>query len=593
MIAPVEISVEVASVTILQMSGVTARLLDAAAQIGGLAVLAAAVAGAVAIAFRWYARERVSNPPAVLLGVAVVALYLNATTALGQVMGGEAVLSVRVALFNVIALFSGTVAALVGIAVGDRLARTVLGETGPVAVDESLGRVVRAVGRVITVELPTEIDDVPGYDPVDPDTKATLEGKTFVFPRGLTVEELRDRLARRLREDYRVGHVDLELDTDGTVTHLGLGSRAAGIGPSLPPESAAMAIRADPAHAASAGDLVQVWTRDPQTRLLNAEVRGTAGEIVTIAIDAADASKIDTDERYKLVTLPVEERADRELTELLRAADETLGVVEVREGSPLVGTPIGALDVTVVAVHAGGPEDRIEALPERDRVLAAGDSLYVIARPETIRRIESAADATHGVDERASSTIPPGAEPGRDPSATAPDQDSHGDESPSDLSGDETTSVTDDGTSEEASAVDPERTDEPSLEDDPERTAESTIEGEETGEVDEEPSEDSQERAGEDPSGGFEEHDAGQRSTGEFGVSPDGETDQTDEWTSEDIDQHEPSSEGAFEDLSEMDDLTDMEDLTDRDDPTDADDDLTDRDDLTDADDDLTDRDRE
>ena len=594
MIAPVEISVEVVSGTTLQTSGVTVRLLDAAAQIGGLAVLAAAVAGAVAIVFRWYARERVSNPPAVLLGVAVVALYLNATTALGQVMGGEAVLSVRVALFNVIALFTGTVAALVGIAVGDRLARTVLGGTGPIAVDKSLSRVVRAVGRVITVELPAEIDDVPGYDPVDPDMKATLEGKTFVFPRGLTVEELRDRLARRLREDYRVGHVDVELDEDGTIAHLGLGSRASGIGPTLPPESAAMAIRADPAHAASAGDLVQVWTRDPQTRLLNAEVRGTAGDVVTVAIDAADASKIDTEERYKLVTLPVEERADRELTELLRAADETLGVVEVREGSFLAGTPIGALDVTVVAVHAGGPEDRIEALPARDRVLAAGDSLYVITRPETIRRIESAADATHGVGDRASSTIPPEAEQaGHDPSATAPDQDSHGETPPSDRSGDETTSVTDDGTSEETSAADPERTDEPVHEDDPERTDESTSEEDGSGEVDGEPSEDSQARTGEEQSGDFEENDAGQKTTGAFGEIPDGETDQTDEWTSEDIDQQDLPSEGTFEDLSEMDDLTDMEDLTDRDDPTDVDEDLTDRDDPTDVDEDLTDRDRE
>jgi len=391
----------------LQASEMTARVLEAAAQVVGLAVLAAAVAGAVAIVFRWYARDRVANPPAVLLALAVVALYLNATTALGQIItpptDGVTVLSVRAAVFNVTALAAGAGAALVGVTVGDRLARSVLGATGPVAIDESLGRVVRAVGRVITVELPTEIADVPGYDPVDPETKATLEGKTFVFPRGLTVEEVRDRLRRRIREDFRVGHVDIEIDAEGTVTHLGLGSRAAGIGPTLPPESAAMAIRADPAYAASAGDLVQVWTTDPQQRLLNAEIRGTAGDVVTIAIDAADASKLDAEGRYKLVTLPVEERADRELTELLRAAEETLGVVEIVDGSALAGAPVGALDVTVVAVHAGGPEDRIEALPGRDRVLAAGDAVYVIARPDVIRRIESAAGVTDGTD--ASGTV--------------------------------------------------------------------------------------------------------------------------------------------------------------------------------------------
>ncbi|WP_275736684.1 hypothetical protein [Halorhabdus sp. SVX81] len=393
----------------LQISARASTVLEAAAEIGGLAVVAASVAGGVAIAYRWYARERVSNPPAVLIALGAVALLLNAMTALGQVVGptgGAAVLTVRAAMFNVSALAVGTAAALLGITVGDHLAKTVLGGTDQVALDDSVSRVVRAVGRVITVNLPDEIEDVPGYDPVDADTRATLEGKTFVFPRGLTVDALRDRLTRRLREDYRVGHVDIEIDDGGTVTHLGLGSRAAGIGPTLPPESAAMAIRADPAYAASAGDLVQVWERDPQRRLLNAEVRGTAGEVVTLAIDAADASKLSAEARYKLATLPVEERADRELTELLRAADETLGVVEIAEGSSLAGVPVGALDATVVAIHAGGPDDRIEALPASDRVLSGGDSVYVIARPESIRRMEAAGTAEGvGEGESASSTI--------------------------------------------------------------------------------------------------------------------------------------------------------------------------------------------
>jgi len=388
----------------LQLSVRTSTVLAGAAEIGGLAVLAAAVAGAAAIAYRWYARERVSNPPAVLIALATVAFFLHAMTALGQVMDGADPLTVRAAAFNVSALAVGTVAAMLGIAVGDHLARTVLGGTEQVALDDSVSRVVRAVGRVITVELPAEIDDVPGYDPVDADTKAALEGKTFVFPRGLTVDALRDRLTRRLREDYRVGHVDIEIGEDGTVTHLGLGARAAGLGPTLPPESAAMAIRADPAYAASAGDLVQVWERGPKRRLLNAEVRGTAGDVVTLAIDAADASKLSTDDRYKLATLPVEERADRELTELLRAAEETLGVVEIADGSPLAGVPVGALEATVIAIHAGGPNDHIETLPATDRVISGGDSVYVIARPDAIRRIE-AAGTSDGGGEHASSTI--------------------------------------------------------------------------------------------------------------------------------------------------------------------------------------------
>ncbi|USZ67287.1 TrkA C-terminal domain-containing protein [Halorussus salilacus] len=88
------------------------------------------------------------------------------------------------------------------------------------------------------------------------------------------------------------------------------------------------------------------------------------------------------------MTLPTEPRADREFSARLRAADETVGAVEVADGSSLVGATVGDLDAAVVAVRTGGG---VEALPAPDRVLAAGDCLYVIARPDRLRRVEAAA----------------------------------------------------------------------------------------------------------------------------------------------------------------------------------------------------------
>ena len=118
---------------------------------------------------------------------------------------------------------------------------------------------VSTVGRVIRVAIPEKIGTIDGHDPVTDETKARLAGEEFVFPRGLTVNELRERIITRLREDYHVGYVDLELNEEGAITYLALGRRVAGIGPTLPPNRVAIALTANPPPAASPGDVVQLW----------------------------------------------------------------------------------------------------------------------------------------------------------------------------------------------------------------------------------------------------------------------------------------------------------------------------------------------
>lgn len=378
--------------TLLQTSGAATGLMQAGSQILGLALAAGVVAGVAAFVYRWYAAQRAPLGLVVLVGLSVIAIYLNTRTALGQVIDEAEAISLTVAFFNIGAITAGTFASAAGQRVGDRLAIDVFATAGVSSVEGEVSRVVKAVGRGIVVEMPADIDDIVGYDPVSEETKEKIVSRSFVFPRRLTVAELRDRLVARLKTDYDVGHVDVELEADGTVTYLALGRRVAGIGPTLPPESVAMAIRADPAYAAGSGDVVQVWTADGNERRCNAEIRATAGDVVTVVLDAADASKLDPNDRYRLVTLSTDARPDREFASLLRAADETMGVVEIAADSALDGTPLGAIDATVIAVS---PADRaVETLPPRDRVLAAGESVYVLATPDTLRKVEGAASST-------------------------------------------------------------------------------------------------------------------------------------------------------------------------------------------------------
>jgi hypothetical protein len=383
---------------VIAQLGLGDEVLRVATQIAGIAALATGLGGAIGLLHRWYARLRVPEGLAILVGVSGVSLYLNAigiTTigALEGVIGGDLLPTTETVLFNVAVFGLAAVAAAAGGRGGDRLGEAIFGLAGANRIDTDVSTIVRSVGRSTAVEIPPvdDIGDAEGYDPLDEATKAAFADQTLLFPRRLTVEELRRRLVERLRTDYGVGYVDVELTADGTVEYLAVGSREAGLGPTLPPGSAAVAVHADPAFAASAGDSVLVYRPTPEgpERVCPAEVRGVAGDVVTLAVDAAEAPRFDDGTHYRLVTLPVESRPDREFVSLLRAAEETMGVVTVAEDGGLAGVPVGSLEAAVVAVRPA--EGAVEAIPGRGRVLAPGDSVYVVARPALLRRLEAAA----------------------------------------------------------------------------------------------------------------------------------------------------------------------------------------------------------
>ncbi len=373
-------------------------------QIVGLGILSGAVAGAIAFVHRWYARERVPTGLAVLAGVGAVGISLGTWQTLQPffTVGSRDVLTIPTATKNVASFVVAGLTAVVGARIGDRLTTNVAVLSGATKLDDDVSRIVGAVGHTVTVTLPEIIEDIDGYDAVSDETKEALVGSSFVFPRGITVTELRERIVARLEDDHGVGHVDIDLAPDGTVEYLALGSRVAGLGPLLVPGTVAIAIRADPAFSAGSGDFVAVWRQADDEgraeRVTTGEIRGVADDVVTLAVEASDATKFDADEQYRLETLPRQSRPEREFVTRLQSADETMGVLTVGPESDLVGLPVGSLDATVVAVR---PSDgAIETLPLRGRLLSAGDTVYVVAKPTELRRIERFAETDGDVIER-------------------------------------------------------------------------------------------------------------------------------------------------------------------------------------------------
>jgi len=363
-------------------------LVPAVLRILAMAVGAATIAALAALLYRWYTGLLIPEGIPILLGVSVVATVLNTTATLRRSIAAGELAGESAVAYTLAAFAVGTIAADAGRRTGERLGGEFPTVTSMRELDSDVGQLVRAAGRVIRVTVPEDVDDIDGYEPVPADVKADLAGRTFLFPRRLRVTELRDRLVERLKRDYDVGHVDVELADDGTIEYLGLGRRLAGIGQTIPPGSVAVAIRADPPFSATPGDRVQVWQTDGETpeRIVTAELRAAVDDVATLVVDAEDAEALDDDRRYRLVTLPAAVQPDREFAALLRTADETMGTLEIEAGSRLDGASVEDVPLTVVAIERDGA---VTAIPRHDRTLAPGDVVYVVGRPEEIRRVET------------------------------------------------------------------------------------------------------------------------------------------------------------------------------------------------------------
>ncbi|MES3162210.1 MAG: potassium transporter TrkA [Halorubrum sp.] len=370
------------------------------------AVLATLATAAGSLVYRWYFRTEIPDGVAVLIGVSIVALYLN-TTSLGALVGADEpeLLTVEGVVFNVVALGLAAAVSPVGRYVGDRLAVDVFALSGLKGIEGEMSRFVRTVGRMTPVTLPpaTEIEDMDTYEPVSAEKKAEMAERTLIFPKTLTIEELRGQLIERVKTDFGVGYVDVDLTDEGAIDYFAVGSRMTGLGPTLAPGRVAVALAADPPNNATAGDMVQIWRTDPEPkRIATGELRGVADDTVTVALEESDAAELSVEGGYRLVVLPAEPQADRAFASLLRNADETMATVTVEAGSELVGTAVS--DVTAVVAAVRPAEGSVQPIPPRAYAFAAGDTVFLVGRPDAIRRFEAAAVADPETASRAKAT---------------------------------------------------------------------------------------------------------------------------------------------------------------------------------------------
>ena len=354
-------------------------------QIIGLTLLAAMTTASAAWFYRMRFHERLPDGASLIIGLGIVAVYLNTQLFLIEyVIDDGDPLEFGRALATLAVFVFASMGSLAGLSAGDRF-----GESERFTwarVDMSLNPIVRATGRYITVTLPDDIEDIEGYDPVSAETKTAIAGLSMDFPRGLTVQALESQLIERLTDKHDIGYVDVDLTAEGSVSFIAVGQRAAGLGPSLPTGTAAVALRADPPFSATPGDTVEIWLPGEDVHVGTAELRASVESgIVTVVCSKAVADRIDPDTTYRLMTLPAEIHVEREFALILRRHETTMGVIDIDGESQLVGTSLGDIDGAVMAVQHG---QRVETIPPTDRTIAAEDRLFILARPEGLRALE-------------------------------------------------------------------------------------------------------------------------------------------------------------------------------------------------------------
>lgn len=352
----------------------------------GYGLLAGVGALAVAFTYRVLTVRELPSGPALLVGLAVPASWLTAAAIQqGTVVADSPLVHYTSGTYLLGVLLTGTVLATGGHRLGDHLARgayeiTRFEASGPVA------DLVQSASLALAVTLPTSIDDAEGYPPVDEAVKRDLAGRTFLFPSGLSVAELRSRAASRLESDYDVGYAHVELTEGGAVDAIAVGDRQEGLGPTLGPDRVAVAIAGDPSPRASAGDPIEVWTTgaEPSHLVTTGTLRASTGPVTTLIVDAVDADAFEPGERYRLTTRPETPSDGHALVSAIRAGDETVTAVTVADGGPLENEFAGWVPGTVLAIDRDG---EVLSLPADKEPLQSGDAIYVFGTPADLEAL--------------------------------------------------------------------------------------------------------------------------------------------------------------------------------------------------------------
>jgi hypothetical protein len=248
----------------------------------------------LSMVYRYFTNERLSSFLGILFGLGffgfsggLLAIFDNPTV-------GGAIEVVTISIFTVW-----------GVNTGDKIAEKMPKKSPGAILDGIRG----GKPAYTTVKLPNSrlINNMVGKPRVPDSLKAELSEREFTLPADLPMEDLANRVKRRLITDWGVGDVELELNQEGKVIHFAISARERGLSAVIPEGSVAIPIKClvIPSNLAS-GDFVKIFLENGKA-IERIEVKGVNEEhkIVTIVADLGLLETIRGNRASLVVALPV------------------------------------------------------------------------------------------------------------------------------------------------------------------------------------------------------------------------------------------------------------------------------------------------
>jgi hypothetical protein len=216
--------------------------------------------------YRYFTKEKLTSFLGVVFGLGFLGFSGGLLAILEQPNIGGAIMIIVVVIFSVW-----------GVNIGDKIA-----EKAP----KTQINFVRRKSDYVKVKLPSAnlIVDISAKKRVPDSLKAELSDREFILPADLPIEELIQRVKRRLITDWGIGDAEMEIDHDGKVTHLAVSANEKGLSTTLTKGEVALPLEANIMPSCLiAGDIVRVFLDNGEI-IESTEVLGVDNQQKTLTI---------------------------------------------------------------------------------------------------------------------------------------------------------------------------------------------------------------------------------------------------------------------------------------------------------------------
>lgn len=256
----------------------------------------------LSLVFRYFTDEKLPSFIGIILGLGILG-----------VSGGLLAVLEQTTVEGVAQIIVGSIVIVWSVGAGDKMAEKIP------KVREPLFHALKGKKpKYVTIKLPNKrlIYDISGKSRVLDELKNELSEREFVFSSDLSIEEMSNRIRRRLTSDWGIGDVELEIDETGKIVYLAVSAKDSGLSETIPKRRMAVPVKCNMIPSGlSSNDIIRIYLKGKEF-IDQVEVKGVSKEdkIVTVIVDPSSFEIIMEKEAQLIVALPSAKRKSVPIT---------------------------------------------------------------------------------------------------------------------------------------------------------------------------------------------------------------------------------------------------------------------------------------